>query len=86
MSHPLKQTETYYISGRQESLQEDEIEYHIHLLRLRADESQKVQLDPSCIPTPILEKRLTHSFRVPSSTVVKYALGCSCYPTFTLAT
>ncbi|KAH9005522.1 hypothetical protein EDB86DRAFT_3240052 [Lactarius hatsudake] len=64
--------ETYYISGRQESLQEDEIEYRIHLLHLRADESQKVQLDPSYVPTPILEERLTHSFRVSSSTTVKY--------------
>ncbi|KAH9029437.1 hypothetical protein EDB85DRAFT_1531855 [Lactarius pseudohatsudake] len=65
--------ETYYIRGRQESLGEAEIEYRIHLLHLRADESQKVQLDPSYVPTPILEERLTHSFRVSSSTVVKYA-------------
>ncbi|KAI9450262.1 hypothetical protein BJY52DRAFT_1175724 [Lactarius psammicola] len=64
--------DTYYIGGRQETLQ-DEIEYCIHLLRLRADESQKVQLDPSYVPTPVLEKRLSHSFRVSSSTVVKYA-------------
>ncbi|KAH8977863.1 hypothetical protein EDB86DRAFT_2816692 [Lactarius hatsudake] len=62
----------YHISGRQESLKEDETEYRIHLLRLRADDSQKVQLDPSHVPTPILEGRLTHSFRVSSSTVVKY--------------
>ncbi|KAI9455150.1 hypothetical protein BJY52DRAFT_1224767 [Lactarius psammicola] len=68
-------TDEYYVSGRQEYLREDEIEYHIHLLRLRADESQKVQLelDPSYVPTPILEERLTHSFRVSSSTVIKYA-------------
>ncbi len=69
------QTDTYYISGRHESLREDEIEYRINLLRLRADESQKVQLDSSYVPTPILEKRLAHSFRIPSSTVVKYGLG-----------
>jgi hypothetical protein len=69
------QTGTYDISGSRESLQEDEIEYRIHLLHLRTDESQKVQLDPSYVPTPILEKRLTHSFRVSSSTVVKYGLG-----------
>ena len=65
-------TYTYNISGRREFSQEDEMEYRIHLLHLRADESQKVQLDPSYIPTPILEKRLTHAFRVSSSTVVKY--------------
>jgi hypothetical protein len=43
-----------------------------------------VQLDPSYVPTPILEKRLTHSFRVSSLTVVKYGLASSCYPTLTL--
>ncbi len=73
------QTDTYYISGRHELLQEDEIEYRIHLLLLRADESQRVQLEldpgPSYVPTPILEKRLTHSFRVSSSTIAKYGLG-----------
>ncbi|KAI9455078.1 hypothetical protein BJY52DRAFT_1122217 [Lactarius psammicola] len=67
------QTDIYDISGRQESLQEDEIEYRIHLLHLRADESHKVQLDSSYVPTPVLEKRFTHSFRVSSSTIVKYA-------------
>ena len=36
-----------------------------------------MQLDPSYVPTPILEKRFTHSFRVSSSTVVKYGLGRS---------
>ena len=44
VSHPLKQI-LIYIAGREESLREAEIEYRIHLLRLRADESQKVQLD-----------------------------------------
>ncbi|KAH9005511.1 hypothetical protein EDB86DRAFT_2795794, partial [Lactarius hatsudake] len=52
---------TYDIGGRQEPLREDETEYRIHLLHLRADERQKVQLDPSYVPTPILEGRLIHS-------------------------
>ncbi|KAI9455145.1 hypothetical protein BJY52DRAFT_1122154 [Lactarius psammicola] len=67
------QSETFDISGRRGSLRDDEIEYRIHLLRLRADESQKVQLDSSYVPAPILEERLTHSFRVSSSITVKYA-------------
>ncbi|KAI9455069.1 hypothetical protein BJY52DRAFT_1122205 [Lactarius psammicola] len=66
-------TDTYYISGRQESLREAEIEHRIHLLHLHTDERQKVQLDPTYVPTPILEERLSHSFRVSPSTVVKYA-------------
>ena len=69
------QTDTYDISGSRESLQEEEVEYRIHLLHLRADETHKVQLDPSYVPTPILEERFTYSFRVSSSTVVKYGLG-----------
>jgi hypothetical protein len=69
------QTDTFYLSGRQEYLREAEIEHRIHLLHLRADESQKVQLDPSYVPAPILEERLTHSFHVSTSTIVKYGLG-----------
>lgn len=73
------QTETFYISGREESQRDDEIEYRIHLLRLHADESQKVQLDSSYVPAPILgDERLTPSFRVPSSAVVKYGFGHGC--------
>jgi hypothetical protein len=82
--HPRRdsptQTETFYIRGREESLREDEIEYRIHLLRLHADESQKVQLDSSYVPAPILgDERLTPSFCIPSSAVVKYGFchGCS---------
>ncbi|KAH8986018.1 hypothetical protein EDB92DRAFT_1818469 [Lactarius akahatsu] len=45
--------------------------------RSTSDDSHKVQLDPSYVPIPILEKRLTHSFRASSSTVVKYDM-----PTF----
>ena len=66
------QADTYFISGRQESQREDEVEHLIHLLHLHADERQKVQTDPSYVPTPILENRLTYSFRVSSSTTVKY--------------
>jgi len=73
---PVSPTRTeYFISGREESQRGAEIEYRIHLLRLREDESQKVQLNPSYVPTPILEERLNNSFRVSSSTVVKYAIS-----------
>jgi hypothetical protein len=78
-------TYTYYISGHRESSQEDGIEYRIHLLHLRADESQNVQFDPSYVPTPILEKRLSHTFRVSSSTVVKYGLDRFHFPTHSQA-
>ncbi|KAH9039441.1 hypothetical protein EDB83DRAFT_1717346 [Lactarius deliciosus] len=65
--------DTYYISGRQEYLRDDETEYRIYLLQLRADEKHKVQLDPSYVPTPVIEDRLTHSFHVSPSIFVKYA-------------
>jgi len=64
-------TETYFIRGRQESLQNQEIEYHIHTLRLLAEQSHNLQLDSAFVPTPILNERLSHTFRVPSDTVVK---------------
>jgi hypothetical protein len=83
---PSTQTETFYISGREESLREDEIEYRIYLLRMHADESQKVQLDSSYVAAPILgDERLTPSFRVPSAAIVKYAFGhgCSSFVTHT---
>ncbi|KAH9017733.1 hypothetical protein EDB84DRAFT_1422808 [Lactarius hengduanensis] len=65
--------DTYHISGRQEYLRDDETEYRIYLLQLRADEKHKVQLDPSYVPTPVIEDRLTHSFHVSPSIFVKYA-------------
>ncbi|KAH8977860.1 hypothetical protein EDB86DRAFT_3157188 [Lactarius hatsudake] len=69
----FSQVDTYYISGRREYLRDDETEYRIYLLQLRADEIHKVQLDPSYVPTPVIEDRLTHSFHVSPSIFVKYA-------------
>ncbi|KAH9059752.1 hypothetical protein EDB87DRAFT_1790917 [Lactarius vividus] len=69
----FSQADTYYISGRQEYLRDDETEYRIYLLQLRADDKHKVQLDPSYIPTPVIEERLTHSFHASPSIFVKYA-------------
>ncbi|KAF8491332.1 hypothetical protein F5888DRAFT_1057818 [Russula emetica] len=64
---------SYSIKGHQESLQNQEIEYHVHTLRLRADQKHNLQLDPSYVPTPMINYRLSQSFRASSDTVVKYA-------------
>jgi hypothetical protein len=64
-------TETYFISGRQESLEIPEIEYHVHTLRLLSEQRHNLQLNSSFVPTPVLNERLSHSFRVPSDTIVK---------------
>ncbi|KAH9031719.1 hypothetical protein EDB84DRAFT_1578728 [Lactarius hengduanensis] len=64
--------DSYFISGRKE-LKIQEIEYKIHILRLLADERHNIQLDPSYVPIPVVNERLSQSFRVPSETVVKYA-------------
>ena len=45
---------------------------------MRADDKQKMQLESSYVPTPILEERLTHSFRVSSLITIKYVLGTGC--------
>ncbi|KAH9005502.1 hypothetical protein EDB86DRAFT_1450616 [Lactarius hatsudake] len=51
-----------------------EIEYKIHILRLLVDQRHNnIQLDPSYVPIPFLNERLSQSFRVPSETVVKHA-------------
>ena len=64
-------TETYFISGRQESLELQEIEYHIYTLHLLAEQRHNLQLNPFFVPTPVLNERLSHSFSVPSDTIVK---------------
>jgi hypothetical protein len=64
-------TESYSIKGRQESQQNQEIEYHVHTLRLRAEQQHNLQLDSSFVPTPILNGRLSQSFCVSSDTTVK---------------
>ena len=76
--HPLQlraylisYTVSYSIKSRQESQQNQEIEYHVHTLRLRTEQKHNLQLDPSFVPTPILNERLSQSFRVPSDTIVK---------------
>ncbi|KAF8270139.1 hypothetical protein EI94DRAFT_1572222, partial [Lactarius quietus] len=65
--------DSYFISGRKESLQNQEIEYDIHILRLLTDQKHSLQLDPSYVPIPVLNERLSQSFHIPSDTVVKYA-------------
>ena len=64
-------TVSYSIVGREESQQNQEIEYHVHTLRLRAEQKHDLQLDPSFVPTPIVNYRLSQSFRVSSDTSVK---------------
>ncbi|KAI9443992.1 hypothetical protein H4582DRAFT_2095349 [Lactarius indigo] len=66
-------SDSYFISGRKETLQNQEVEYKIHILRLLADQKHNLQLDPSYVPIPVLNERLSQSFHVPSETVVKYA-------------
>ncbi|KAI0250862.1 hypothetical protein BJV78DRAFT_1127282, partial [Lactifluus subvellereus] len=61
------------VSGRRGLLQNQEIEYHVHCLRLLADQRHNLKLDPSSVPTPILNEGPSQSFCIPSETVVKYA-------------
>ena len=72
---PYNLLDSYLISGRKETLQNQEIEYKIHVLRLLADHKHKLQLDSSYVPVPALNERLSQSFHVPADTVVKCATG-----------
>ncbi|KAI9450273.1 hypothetical protein BJY52DRAFT_1357697 [Lactarius psammicola] len=58
-------SDSYFISGRKETLQNQEIEYKIHILRLLADQRHNLQLDPSYVPIPVLNERLSQSFISP---------------------
>ncbi|KAH9039451.1 hypothetical protein EDB83DRAFT_2411806, partial [Lactarius deliciosus] len=66
-------SDSYFISGRKETLPNQEVEYKIHILRLLADQKHNLQLDPSYVTVPVLNERLSQSFHIPSETVVKYA-------------
>ena len=57
--------------GRKKCQQYQEIEYHVHRLRLLTEQKHNLQLDPSSVPTPILNDRLSQSFRVSYDTTVK---------------
>ncbi|KAI0058500.1 hypothetical protein BV25DRAFT_1964893 [Artomyces pyxidatus] len=65
--------ESYRLSGRRESPQTPEIEYRVHVLNLSADDMQASQLDPTFVATPRVNERLSHSFRLPIETTIRYA-------------
>ena len=63
--------DSYFVSGRRESLQNQEIEYQVHHLSLLADQRHNLQLDSSYVPTPVLNERFSQSFRIPSEIIVR---------------
>ncbi|KAN0134234.1 hypothetical protein V8E53_008006 [Lactarius tabidus] len=65
--------ESYSISGRRETWQDQEIEYTLHNIRFLADQAHNLQLNPSYVPTPVLNERLSQSFHISLETVIKYA-------------
>ena len=67
--------DSYFISGRKETLQNQEIEYDVHILRLLTDQKHNLQLDPSYVPVPVLNERLSYSFHLPSDTVVMWVIS-----------
>ena len=69
ISFPLP--DSYFVSGRRESLQNQEIEYHVHRLSLLAHQRHNLQLDTSYVPTPVLNKRFSQSFRISSEIIVR---------------
>ena len=71
-ARPHSRLDSYIITGRKETQQNQEIEYMVHILHLQADQKHKLQLDSSYVPTPVLTDRLAHSFHVPSETVIRF--------------
>jgi len=52
------------IEGWLVSHRNPEVEFTVHLMSLTAEHKQEMQLDPTYIPSPYVERRLSHSFRL----------------------
>ena len=55
---------SYHVVGRQEYFEDPANEYTIHVLNSTADDKHNMQLDPTFIPSPSVNQRLSHSFRL----------------------
>jgi hypothetical protein len=74
---PDSRTDYYFISGRKETWQNEEIEYAVHILRFLADQRHDLK-HPSYLPTPVLNEQVSQ-FHVSSENVVKYVTSQSSY-------
>jgi hypothetical protein len=55
----------YIVSFEQKALVEPALEYKIHVLEITADDRQSLQMNPSFIPSPNVQERLSHRLRLP---------------------
>jgi hypothetical protein len=63
-------TDFYFISGRKETWENQEIEYTVHVLRLVADQEHNLPHDLVYDPTLVLDEQVSH-FYVSSENVVR---------------
>ncbi|KAI9443823.1 hypothetical protein H4582DRAFT_1807697 [Lactarius indigo] len=55
----------YRLTGRREELQPPQIRLLVHPMELTSDDRHNMQLDPTYIPTPKIDDRLSSSFHLP---------------------
>ena len=55
----------YNVTGRIDVLEEPHLEFRVHLIDLKTDDSHNMQLDPKHIPVPIVNDRRHGTFRLP---------------------
>ena len=62
----------YWITGRLETLKDQELELRVHLMNLSSDDKHNMQLDAKYIPRPIVNDRLSSRFHLPMAMVIAY--------------
>lgn len=62
----------YWITGRRETLKDQELEFRVHLMNLLSDDKHKMQLDAKYIPGPIVDDRFSSRFHIPMTMDIAY--------------
>jgi hypothetical protein len=62
----------YWITGRRETLKDQELEFRVHLMDLSSDDKHNLQLDAKYIPGPIVNDRFSSPFHMPMTMDIAY--------------
>ncbi|KAF8490269.1 hypothetical protein F5888DRAFT_1910021, partial [Russula emetica] len=60
-------SQEYWVTGRQETFKDYQLEFRVQLMSLSRDDKQNMQLDFNYIPNPIVNDRLSSHFHLPTA-------------------
>ncbi|KAF8490084.1 hypothetical protein F5888DRAFT_1808365 [Russula emetica] len=60
-------SQEYWVTGRQETFKDYQLEFRVQLMSLLRDDKQNMQLDFNYIPNPIVNDRLSSHFHLPTA-------------------